>query len=306
MAVFLAIDAGGTKSDYVLANETTELAKVRGGTIKRMRADAATTAANLESALRELTALSGISMQSVECTCVGTAGNTVALVTDWLRLSIGQQVSGKLLVTGDVDIALDAAFHGGPGVLVLAGTGSNVAGRGPGGKVMGAGGWGPALADQGSGHRIGLEALRAAFLARDEGRETVLRRTISDFWQLGSEGTLIEYANRIPAPDFSQLTHVVLAAAMAGDEIAQSVLRHEGKELGYLVRLMIRRIRAESPEGTPLPAIAFAGSIMQNVGPVRDALVDAVQQEFPSTGFLSGVIHPLDGALWRARRYLVP
>lgn len=305
MAVFLAIDAGGTKSDYVLANETMELAKVRGGTIKRMRADAATTAANLGSALRELTALSGISMQSVECTCVGTAGNTVALVTDWLRLSIGQQVSGKLLVTGDVDIALDAAFHGGPGVLVLAGTGSNVAGRGPGGKVMGAGGWGPALADQGSGHRIGLEALRAAFLARDEGRETILRRTISDFWQLGSEGTLIEYANRIPAPDFSQLTHVVLAAAMAGDEIAQSVLRHEGKELGYLVRLMIRRIRAESPEETPLPAIAFAGSIMQNVGPVRDALVDAVQQEFPSTGFLSGVIHPLDGALWRARRYLL-
>lgn len=306
MAVFLAIDAGGTKSDYVLANETTELAKVRGGTIKRMRADAATTAANLESALRELTALSGISMQSVECTCVGTAGNTVALVTDWLRLSIGQQVSGKLLVTGDVDIALDAAFHGGPGVLVLAGTGSNVAGRGPGGKVMGAGGWGPALADQGSGHRIGLEALRAAFLARDEGRETILRRTISDFWQLGGEGTLIEYANRIPAPDFSQLTHVVLAAAMAGDEVAQSVLRHEGKELGYLVRLMIRRIRAESPEDTLPPAIAFAGSIMQNVGPVRDALVDAVQQEFPSAGFLSGVIHPLDGALWRARRYLLP
>ena len=137
MAVFLAIDAGGTKSDYVLANETMELAKVRGGTIKRMRADAATTAANLESALRELTALSGISMQSVECTCVGTAGNTVALVTDWLRLSIGQQVSGKLLVTGDVDIALDAAFHGGPGVLVLAGTGSNVAGR----VVENRGGW---------------------------------------------------------------------------------------------------------------------------------------------------------------------
>ncbi len=38
-------------------------------------------------------------------------------------------MSGELILLGDVEIALDAAFHGGAGVLVLAGTGSNVAGR---------------------------------------------------------------------------------------------------------------------------------------------------------------------------------
>ena len=306
MAVFLAIDAGGTKTDYVLADQTTELARVRSGTIKRMRADAATTAANLEEALGTLTALSGISMRHVDCTCVGTAGNTVPLVTDWLRLSLGHHISGELLLTGDVDIALDAAFKGGPGVLVLAGTGSNVAGRGSVGEVMGAGGWGPALADQGSGHRIGHEALRAAFLARDEGRKTILRQAVRDFWRLESDDALIEYANSIPAPDFSRLTHLVLAAALAGDEIALSVLRREGEDLGYLAQLMIRRIVAQSLSHTALPAVAFAGSILQNVAPVRDALVDAVRREFPATEFLPGVIDPLDGALWRARQHLLP
>jgi glucosamine kinase len=39
MAFFLAMDSGGTKTDYVLADETTELARVRTGTIKRMRTD---------------------------------------------------------------------------------------------------------------------------------------------------------------------------------------------------------------------------------------------------------------------------
>ncbi len=62
MSFFLALDAGGTKTDYVLADETRELARVRTGTIKRMRVDAATACQNLESALAELSAQTGISM----------------------------------------------------------------------------------------------------------------------------------------------------------------------------------------------------------------------------------------------------
>ena len=73
MSFFLALDAGGTKTDYVLADETRELARVRTGTIKRMRTDAETAAQNLDSALRQLTALSGVPMHSITRTCVGTA-----------------------------------------------------------------------------------------------------------------------------------------------------------------------------------------------------------------------------------------
>jgi hypothetical protein len=129
MSYFLALDAGGTKTDYVLADETRELARVRTGTIKRMRIDAATACHNLESALAELSALTGVSMKDITRTCVGTAGETVSLVTDWLHESITARVGGGLLILGDVEIALDAAFPGRAGVLVLAGTGSNVVGR---------------------------------------------------------------------------------------------------------------------------------------------------------------------------------
>jgi glucosamine kinase len=54
MSFFLALDAGGTKTDYVLADESRELARVRTATIKRMRVDAATASRNLESALAQL------------------------------------------------------------------------------------------------------------------------------------------------------------------------------------------------------------------------------------------------------------
>jgi glucosamine kinase len=51
MSYFLAIDAGGTKTDCLLADDYRELARVRTGTIKRMRGDEAECAANLDSAL---------------------------------------------------------------------------------------------------------------------------------------------------------------------------------------------------------------------------------------------------------------
>jgi len=299
MAFFLAIDNGGTKTDYVLADETRELARVRSGTIKRMRTDSATAAANLDSALEQLTLQTGVSMNSITRTCIGTAGETVPLVTDWLREAFASRVSGDLILLGDVEIALDAAFHGGPGILVLAGTGSNIAGRMSDGTLSGVGGWGPALADQGSGHRIGQQSLRAIFMAKDEGRTTQLLDEVLSFWELRDLDDLVAYANQIPSPDFSRLTVLTLRCADAGDEVASSVLRREGEELAYLVRLLVRRMRLL--DANAAPAIAFAGSIMEKVMPVRNALIAAVHEEFPAVRALEDIVDPLDGALWRAR-----
>jgi N-acetylglucosamine kinase-like BadF-type ATPase len=300
MAFYLALDVGGTKTDYLLADETRELARVRTGTIKRMRTDASTAAANLDQALAELTALSGVSPRQITRTCIGTAGETVPLVTNWLREAFAARVSGDLVLLGDVEIALDAAFHGGVGVLAMAGTGSNVAGRMPDGTLITAGGWGPELADQVSGHKIGREGARAAFLARDEQRPTILLDAILDFWQLASLDLLVEYANSRPSPDFSRLTEVILRCASEGDAVAAEVLRREGEDLAHLVRVVIRRIQA-APGNTTLPSLAFTGSIMEKVQPVRDALIAAVRTEFPALHTLDGVIDPIAGALWRAR-----
>lgn len=301
MSYFLAIDAGGTKAEYVLGDERAILARVRGGTIKRMRADEDTTRANLEAALRELSERSGVSMRDVVRCCVGTAGESVPLVVDWLSREIPARVGGELLLLGDVEIALDAAFHGGPGVLVLAGTGSNVAGRTRTGAISTAGGWGPVLADQGSGHRIGQEALRAIFLAKDEGRETALLHAVMKFWELRSLELLIEHANRVPHPDFSQLAPLVVQCADDGDEVAREVLRRQGEELGYLVRLLVRRLRTTSGEPLFVPEMAFAGSILQRVAMVREALIADVRREFPEAVAQDGIVDPVEGALWRAR-----
>ena len=301
MSFFLALDAGGTKTDYLLADETRELARVRTGTIKRMRVDAATASQNLESALTQLTAQTGVSMASITRTCIGMAGERVPLVRDWLQSSFSARVGGGLLIVGDVEIALEAAFPGRAGVLALAGTGSNVLGRTSGGQLITAGGWGPGSGRPGIWIQDRPGKLRATFLAKDEERQTLLLSAVMDFWKLSSLDSLVEYANSRPAPDYSKLTEVVVHCAELGDETALGVLQQQGEELAYIVRLVIRRLRLASNEKEWTPPIAYTGSILENVTQVRDALIAAVQREFPRALAPDKVVDPIEGALWRAR-----
>jgi glucosamine kinase len=302
MAYFLALDVGGTKTTYVLADETRELARVTGGSIKRLRVDAQTASHSLIRALAELESISGVSMSAVTRTCIGTAGISVPLVADWLREEFSKRVGGSLLLLGDVEIALDTAFYGGPGVLLIIGTGSNVAGRAANGQLTTAGGWGPVLSDQGSGHRIGYCALRDMFMAYDEEQPTLLMEAVLDFWKLASIDLIIEYANGSPAPDFSQLSSVVLDCALKGDAVAKKVLQREGEELAHLALLVIRRLEKFGGHAIPNPQIAFTGSVAEKVMPVREALLAAMRREYPDLVERPGVVDAVQGALWRARQ----
>jgi hypothetical protein len=58
---------------------------------------------------------------------------------------------------------------------------------------------------------------------------------------------------------------------------------------------------ANSGEQPTLPSLAFTGSILEKVQPVRDALIAAVRTEFPTIRTLDGVVDPIEGAIWRAR-----
>ena len=305
MAFYLGIDAGGTKAVYALADEQRELARVQSDTIKRMRTSAEIATVNLSAALTMLAAKSGVPLSQVAATCVGTAGNTVPLVTDWLRQEVGSRVGGSLLLLGDVEIALDAAFPGESGILVLAGTGSNVAGRSSSGTLTSAGGYGPVLGDQGSGHRIGSQALRDTFVAYDEGRPTLLMDAILQHWGLSAPEDLVGYANTCPTTELSSLSRVVLTCALAGDEIAQHVLAREGEELAHTALLVHRRLAAMDGDRWR-PRFAFAGSIMEHVQPVRDALLASLQHEIGSFEEVPGVVDPVQGALWRARHAGAP
>jgi N-acetylglucosamine kinase-like BadF-type ATPase len=303
MAYYLGLDAGGTKTDGAIARDSTVLARSSGGTIKVMRTSDEDAGEHLDNLLQSLAAESGIELKSITCTCVGLAGISVPRVSTWVREALHARVGGEVLLCGDELTALDAAFCGGPGVLVIAGTGSNIAARSASGKLIRVGGWGPGVADEGSGHWIGKQAVRAIFDSLDRDEPALLLERVQQAWDVPDLGALIDLANRTPAPDFSRLAPTVALCAEQGGAYARRVLREAGEHLGTYAVLALRRLQTLEPAGSDLPEIAYTGSVLRHIPPVREAMFDRIRQEFPSARIHEHAVDPVEGALWRARNH---
>lgn len=303
MTYFLGIDAGATRTRCALAEGDRILARASSGTIKIMRAPVEDAERNLDALLRDIAAESGISLGAIACSCVGLAGISVPRVADWVRQALHAHVGGDILLAGDEEIALEAAFSGGAGVMVAAGTGSNLIGRTTTGKRVHVGGWGPVVADEGSGSWIGKRAVRAVFDALDRDEETLLMKKVQEAWGLSRIGDLVDVVNRIPGPKFSGLTPTVVECAERGDADAARILQQAGHFLGTFAALAVRRVEKLESEGAASPEVAFTGSILSRIPSVREAMFTFIQRELPGVRIRTEAVDPVMGALWRARQH---
>jgi N-acetylglucosamine kinase-like BadF-type ATPase len=334
MALYLAFDVGGTKTACLLADEERVLARAEGGSIKTLRISGLEARANLEAVLLQIVSATGADLRQVRRTCIGTSGISAPAVRAWMHQAISETVGSELVLLGDEVIALDAAFPGRRGVLIIAGTGSNIVGRAATGQMVHTGGWGPMLADEGSGHWIGHQALRACFRAIDAappssadfvsggaGTSTgagagaffaeprlddlppLLRRFLHSLG-LPNRDAIIGAANALEFR-FAQLVPVVVEAARATEPLAASILESAGHALALLVAQAIAKVESleaglASRPGTP--DIAYIGGVLTHIAEVRAAMHSALDRVYPGI-----LLHPepadaLAGALWHARR----
>lgn len=301
MAYFLAVDAGGTKTRCVLADETKVLARASTGTVKLMRVGEVEATARMCALLAEVSAAAGVDLREVTQSCVGMGGVAIPAVQEWTLATMGAMVGGEVELCGDEHIALDAAFRGGPGILLVAGTGVIVAGRSADGTIYGAVGFGPVLGDEGSGYWIGVEAIRAGLWARDRDMKTNLLTEIQAFWGLESVGDLLEKGNAQPGPDFAALCPVVVRCAEAGDELAEAVLRRAGMELSEPVALMTVKMMETAEGADDEIGVAYTGSVIEHIAQVRESMIEALRESAPRAQVIPGAVDSLEGALWRAR-----
>jgi glucosamine kinase len=314
MGLFLAIDAGGTKTECMLADDARVLARASAGTVKLMRVGEQVATAQLRGLMEEVATKAGVELREVTRSCFGLAGVSSGAVRGWAERVMGGLVSGVVEVCGDEEIALDAAFQGGVGILVIAGTGSNAIGRGVDERLVSAGGWGPVLGDEGSGFWIGLQSIRMALKERGRsGPEQEPSRLLGEIvraWGLGSLGDLVALANMrtgVEAPDFAELAPVVAQCAMEGDVLAGAVLYGAGNELGALVRTVFSQGSPDMGPGVGFHGlseieVAYTGSVLERIAPVREAMVNGLKTVVPKARVREGAVDALEGALWRARK----
>lgn len=304
MALFLGIDGGGTKTRCAIADETRVLARAMTGSVKLTRVGEEEATKRLHAMLAEVAASAGVNLRDVTRTCAGLGGFGIDAVREWAERELTKAAGGELILCGDEEIALDGAFPGGTGILVVAGTGTIVMGRvvdaktGETHKFI-SGGWGHVLADEGSGYWIGLEGLRAGFWAKDRSVPTTLLERIGEFWGGISLGEMVGKANGIPPPDFAALAPVVAKCAVDGDDLALTLLDRGGEELADTASIAAVKMR-EFTGGSEV-GLAYTGSVLEHVAPVRKAMVRTLGRLAPEVRVMDRAADALEGALWRAR-----
>ncbi|GAB4518473.1 MAG: N-acetylglucosamine kinase [Anaerolineae bacterium] len=264
MTILMGIDGGGSHLRVVIVSPDLE-----------MKASLTTTTANpsvighlkavdvVQSAVRDCVARAGLTVEAITAVGVGIAGAAASHSEEWLREVLGAVLPNALIVpSSDIEIALVGAHGKREGVLALAGTGSVALGINTEGEMVQVGGWGYLIGDEGSGYRLGIEALHAMTRATD-GRDEPTRLTerVLEILDLNTPYQIISWlygsgVNR--TREVAELAPVVLEEAEGGDVVARRIVHHAAEELAHLCETVIRRLHITERR------IAFAGGILEH------------------------------------------
>jgi len=301
VSYYLGIDGGGTKTTCVIGDDTRVLATATAGPSNIVRVGEAQARESLSHVVRQACAASGIQPEQVAYTCVGGSGAARPELAALIRSILAEILSSPVDVVGDMETSLEAAFADGPGVIVIAGTGSMAYGRDKAGKTFRGGGWGFEIGDEGSAHWIGRAAISALLRASDRDGDKVasssLAKSLFKTWGVSSLLDLARAANSVPPPNFAGLFRAVVAS---DDELSREVLTKAGKELGEVAVVVIRRLFADAGDAT-VP-VAMIGGVFRHAALVRDAFYNELQVLAPRARVMPNVVDPVEGALRMARK----
>jgi len=299
MGAVLGIDGGGTRTRASIVDGERVLAFGENGSIKRLRVGAEVAEANLRALLKDVFAQAGL--RGVKAASAGVASSSMPGVKEWITAVFDDFGVERSEVVGDEVIALDGAFKGGPGILQIAGTGSNCIGRAPDGGRESAGGWSSRLGDEGSGYWIGLHAVRRALHALDREDPTRILEVVGGIWGTKSIDELVNLGDSTPGPDFAALAPAISQLAEEGDAVALGVLKQAASDLVNSVLLVRAKLRRKHNLTAEVP-VAWIGSVVGKARLVREQFFAGLHAGAPEMPIREMEVAGIEGAVWRAQQ----
>ena len=300
----VGIDGGGSKTRAILADERGEkITEATGGASAVNPGEAERSAGVIAGVVRDVIEMAEKGDARPRVLCVGVAGvgresERQALI----EALTTQQVADEVVVESDFAIALTDAFGEGPGVLLIAGTGSSAFARGPAGATARCGGWGPVIGDEGGGAWIGRRALSVVAAAAD-GREpeTALTGAVLTAAEVSETSDLIRWAANATPATLATLAPVVMAAADGGDLRANSIVSMAVEELALHVRSLARQLFSDERASVP---VALTGGLLKKGSSFRKRLEHRLKTAVPGAHVHHEEIDAARGAVRSALRSL--
>lgn len=230
-SLFLGIECGGTSTSAVLADATGRILRaVKAGPANLRLISDAQLIRHFRQVASDLPPPASIA--------IGMAGVRTENDQDRIRRAAGRVWRRvPCFACNDLETALAAVEDHGPTpsmtqVLVLSGTGSCCFGRTPDGRTAKIGGWGHILGDKGSGHEIGLRALKAAVYYYDrDGVWSSLGQRILRALQLNEPNDLVAWVQTATKTEVASLAVEVFEAWKQRDKIASDILASAAQSL---------------------------------------------------------------------------
>jgi len=241
MALFLGVDAGGSKTAFVLLDGDGQVvAETRGPSGYYFGSGIETVATVLADGLAQVTALAGVHTDEIDYAFFGLPGyGEVAADTD--RLGViprGLLGHDRYICDNDMIGGWAGSLGGYDGVNVISGTGSMVYGERLGATCR-VGGWGELFGDDGSAYWIASRGLNA-FSRMSDGRlprgplYDIVRERVGITRDLDLVGVVMDQW-RGARSEIARLSKAVVEADAAGDPAAAAILADACHELTELV-----------------------------------------------------------------------
>jgi N-acetylglucosamine kinase-like BadF-type ATPase len=264
----IGIDGGGTKTTAVLcAFDESILAEAQGDSSNFQIIGIERSAHTILDLVETCCHSVGCSVMQIGAIVTGVAGagrpnDQKSMYDGIMDLARTRNLTlNNLAVESDARIALEGAFGGKPGMIVIAGTGSIVFGKDERGNTYRAGGWGRFIGDEGSGYAIGQQAFRAVARSLDDhSKKTKLTKFFGEKFGMNTQETIIHslYTENF---DIASVVPTVIETASKGDKVAKKILDEAALELVGIIEVALKKINRNLKNPTKRP-LAFVGGLL--------------------------------------------
>lgn len=282
MRMFLGVDGGGTKTDFLLIDESGRiLSRQREGSAYYLETGVEGLRALLARGITATLAQGSVSAGDLSFAFVGLpAHGEDSRLLPVLDAAPAEVLPARRYRCGnDMVCGWAGALAGRDGINIVAGTGSIAYGEFAGRTARG-GGWGELFSDEGSAYWVAREGL-SLFSRMSDGRTArgPLHVLLREHFALQDDLDICAAVYGPPPMTRSAiaaLAPLVAQAARAGDEKARSLFAAASLELAAVVHAL--RDRLEVPESHALP-VSYSGGMFQFADllmePFRAALSDS-------------------------------
>ncbi|HEY9166535.1 MAG TPA: BadF/BadG/BcrA/BcrD ATPase family protein [Candidatus Kryptonia bacterium] len=299
---YVGIDGGATKVKAVaIDSEKNVVAEVTGGAanFQIIGADAAVT--NIHFVVESITKRLKSDFSNVAAICMGLAGagrkdDSEKIRAHYVGLLRKKQLPvPKVFVESDAMAALEGAFGGKPGMILISGTGSILFAKEKDDVLHRVGGWGRFIGDEGSGYSLGRGALTAVVRELDgRGDKTMMTDLLRSRFKIDGAQTLITelYQNNL---DVASVAPIVIEAAANGDAAAIEVIDWNVKELIQHVDAMLAKLKKVLP-------LALIGGVLSSDNSFSRTFRKQMADKFPDVRIQEPEFSPAVGAALIAYR----